>query len=97
MRAVGASNRAVWQIVVVEGVLIGLIGTVFGTLLAVPFGKVLANVVGMAILDSPLPYRFGTVGVGLWLALSLVLAALSSFLPAFRAARVSVRETLAYE
>jgi putative ABC transport system permease protein len=97
MRALGASNGAVWQIVVVEGMLIGLIGTVFGTLLAVPIGKALTNVVGISVLDYPLPYRFGTVGVGLWLALSLVLAALSSFLPAFRAARISVRETLAYE
>ncbi len=97
MRALGASNGAVWQIVVVEGVLIGLIGSVFGTLLAVPIGKGLTNVVGMSMMGFPLPYRFGMVGVGLWLALSLVLAAVASFLPAFRAARISVRETLAYE
>ncbi len=97
MRAIGASNRAVWGIVVVEGVLTGLISAFLGSILAIPMSYVLANGVGVAMMGVPLQYRYSLVGVGLWLGLSISLAALASFLPARNAVRLSVRETLAYE
>jgi putative ABC transport system permease protein len=97
MRAIGASNWAVWEIVVVEGVLIGLISAVLGAILAIPMSYVLANGVGIAIMGVPLQYHYSLFGVGLWLGLSISLAALASFLPARSAVRLSVRETLAYE
>jgi putative ABC transport system permease protein len=97
MRAIGASDRAVVQIVMVEGVLIGIISWAIGTVLGFPLGYALSSAVGQAFLNSALPYRFSLTGVGLWLAIVVVLAAVASFLPAWNASRLTVRDVLAYE
>jgi putative ABC transport system permease protein len=97
MRAVGASNRSIRGMVVVEGVLIGLISVLLGALLAIPLSKMLADVLGVIVLGEPLDYAYSVPGVLIWLALAVVLGAVSSVLPARRAAQISVREALAYE
>jgi putative ABC transport system permease protein len=97
MRAIGASDGAVLQIVVVEGVLIGLISWFAGGLLAFPLSKLLSDAVGVSIFESALNYTYSVEGVGLWLAVVLVLATLASFWPARNASRVTVRDVLAYE
>jgi putative ABC transport system permease protein len=97
MRAVGATGLAITQIVIVEGLLIGLISWAVGTVLAYPLSKGLTDMVGNSILRSPLSYTFSTSGMLLWLALAMVLASLASLLPARNASRISVREVLAYE
>jgi putative ABC transport system permease protein len=97
MRAVGATGLAISQIVIVEGMLIGLISWAVGTLLAYPLSTALCNMVGNSILRAPLSYTFSIQGAGLWLVIAMVLSALASLLPARSASRVSVREVLAYE
>ncbi len=97
LRAVGATGRAVRQIVVAEGVLIGLFSWVIGTLLAVPISRFLSNAVGVAFLRTPLSYTFSMIGALYWLAAVILLAALASLWPARHAARISVRDALAYE
>jgi putative ABC transport system permease protein len=97
MRAIGASDRAVLQIVLVEGVLIGMLSWLVGTILAFPLGYALSNAVGNAFLNAPPTYRFSFTGAAIWLALVIILAAISSFLPAWNASRVTVRDVLAYE
>jgi putative ABC transport system permease protein len=97
MRAIGASNRAIRRIVIVEGVLIGLLSWLIGAILALPISYVLSNAVGMAFLRRPLNFEFSWGGIGLWLAVVVVLAGLASFVPAWRASRLTVREVLAYE
>ncbi len=97
MRAIGASDRSVLQIVMVEGMLIGFLSWLIGMLLAFPLGYVLSAVVGQAFLRSVPAYRFSIVGVGLWFGIVIVLAAIASFLPAWNASRLTVRDVLAYE
>ncbi len=97
MRAVGASDWSVQRIVIVEGVFIGWISWVLGALLAWPVGALLANTVGIVLFQSPLPYTFSGGGVIGWFAIVTVLGALASFLPAWNASRLTVREVLAYE
>ena len=97
MRAIGASDGAVLRIVIVEGVLIGLISWLFGALLAYPVGALLAQTVGVVLFQEALPYVFSAGGLALWLAIVVVLATLASFLPAWRASRLTVREVLAYQ
>ena len=53
--------------------------------------------VGLAFLQSPLTNTFSTEGVWLWLIIVVVLAAGSSLWPARNAARLTVRDALAYE
>ena len=97
MRAIGASNGAILQLVIVEGMLIGVISWAVGALLALPISTLLANVVGASMFQSPLDFVFSLDGFLVWLAGVLVLSAVASFLPARNAARLTIREVLAYE
>ncbi len=97
MRAIGAANRSVLQIFMVEGLLIGVLSWMLGGLLSLPISKLLSDVVGIAFMRAPLSFSFSSGGALFWLGLVMVLAALASFLPSWRAMKLSVREVLAYE
>ncbi len=97
MRAVGASNLDIQSIVIVEGMVVGLISWAISILLAIPITGVLCYGVGVAIMTSPMPAVYGTAGIIAWLSFTLVLATIASALPARRASRLTVRDTLAYE
>lgn len=97
MRAVGASDKTVRQIVIVEGILIGLMSWLAGVLLSLPMGLGFSRVMGQSLFDQPLAFAFAWEGVAIWLALVIVIALLSSLLPAHSASRLTVREALAYE
>lgn len=97
MRAIGASNGDIQSIVIVEGTVIGVISWLISILLAFPITGVLTFGVGMAIATAPLPNVYGVTGIIAWLIFTLVLATIASALPARRASRLTVRDTLAYE
>jgi putative ABC transport system permease protein len=97
MRAIGASNSAVQQIVIVEGILIGLLSWLIGIPPALLISKLLSNAVGRAFIKTPLSYTFSIFGVLLWMVVVVIIAALASSLPARRASQITVREALAYE
>ena len=97
MRAIGASNGAVMRLVVVEGVVVGLMSWAGALVLAQPMSRLMSYAVGMAFLKRPLSYGFDWRAPLMWIVIVVVIAALSSLLPAWSAARISVRETLAYE
>lgn len=97
MRAIGASDRAVRRIFIVEGVLIGLLSWFIGAVLAYPLSRTLSDLIGNQFLHAPLNYTFSFTGVFIWLGVVIGLAALASFLPAWHASRLTVREVLAYE
>jgi putative ABC transport system permease protein len=97
MRAIGASNGAILGIVMVEGIFIGIVSWAIGSLIALPLSRLLAEAVGQVFLKSSPSYVFSSVGALLWLGTVIVLAAVSSMLPAWNASRVTVRDVLAYE
>jgi putative ABC transport system permease protein len=97
LRAIGASPRAVWLIVVAESAVIGMLSWGLAGLAAWPLSKGLGNHLAVAAFGGGLDFAFELRGLLIWLAVSIVLAALSSFLPAWRASRSAVREALAYE
>jgi putative ABC transport system permease protein len=97
MRAIGASDRIITKMVIVEGLIIGLISWLAGCLLSVPIGKVMSDVISSAIFSAPIAYTFILTGVIIWLVLVLLLSALASILPARSATRLTIREVLAYE
>jgi putative ABC transport system permease protein len=83
--------------VIVEGVLIGLISFILAGIFAIPIGMVLTNLIGIAILQTPLDFVLATEGYVIWLGVVIVLSAFASFAPARSASRLTVREALAYE
>jgi putative ABC transport system permease protein len=97
MRAIGASNGAVLRIVLAEGMLVGVISWMIGSLLALPISKLLSDAVGNMFIKTPFSYVFSITGILLWLGLVIVIGALASFVPAWSAARLTVRDVLAYE
>jgi putative ABC transport system permease protein len=97
LRSIGAENGEIFQIVLVEGILIGLISWVGSALLAIPITQLLDKVLGQSLMTIALVYIFSTRGLLIWLGIILVLSTLSSLLPARNAVRLTVRDVLAYE
>ena len=97
MRAVGAGNRDILQLVMVEGVMIGCLSWAMGLVLSVPVSKFMSDQVGVLFIQSPLTFRFSVSGALIWLVVILVASMLATWLPARNASRVSVRESLSYE
>jgi len=97
LRAIGASNRGVSRVFILEGVVIGLLSWLLGIVLAVPMGKMLSAAVGIPMMGVPLTFSYSVNGVWIWLLLISVLSAIASFIPARNASRLTVREVLAYE
>jgi putative ABC transport system permease protein len=97
MRAIGASNMDIQSIVIVEGLVVGLISWAISILLSFPITNVLCFGVGMAVLTAPMPTVYGASGIIAWLLFTMFLATIASALPARRASKLTVRDTLAYE
>jgi putative ABC transport system permease protein len=97
MRAIGADDRAVIRTVIAEGVVIGMISFVLAVILSIPFTYLLSTIVSLAVFQSPIDVVFTYTGYAIWLGLVLVLSALASIMPARNAARLTIREVLAYE
>lgn len=97
MRAIGGSDGAIMRVVMLEGLLIGLISWAIAALVAAPLGEALSAAVGAAFMQSSLNYTYSVSGALIWLVVVLVLATVASLLPAWHAARLTVRDVLAYE
>lgn len=110
LRTVGASGTSVLTIFIIEGLLIGLSGTVLGvisgTLLAYninPVAEFIAGLFGMDLFNSQI-YYFDRIPVAvvpldiLWITISaVVLTFMSTLYPAWSASRLDPVEALRYE
>jgi putative ABC transport system permease protein len=97
MRSIGATSLSVAGIFVVEGMFVGALSWLLAIPVSYPGAQIFSSMVGNAVLEMPLDFKFSIDGVVLWLVIVLVLSALASLWPALRATRISVREALAYE
>jgi putative ABC transport system permease protein len=97
MRAIGADDRAVMRTVIAEGIVIGMISFVLAVILSIPFTYLLSTIVSLAVFQTPIDVVFTYLGFAIWLGLVLVLSTVASILPARNAARLTIREVLAYE
>lgn len=97
MRAIGADDRSVMRTVIGEGFVIGSMSFVLAIILSVPFTYLLATIVSLAIFETPIDVVFTYLGYAIWFGLVLVLSVVGSILPARNAARLTIREVLAYE
>ena len=97
LRAIGAPNRGVAWVFIREGMAIGALSWLISAALAWPLGKGLSDVVGAAVIGTPLIFSYSLSGLVLWLFLVIFLSGLASFIPARNASRLTVREVLAYE
>jgi putative ABC transport system permease protein len=97
LRAIGARSHTISGMFLVEALLQGFLSWAVAVPLAYALGRPLANALGQVMFSADLAYRFSAPAVGIWLAAILAISALASVLPARKAARISVRQSLAYE
>ena len=97
MRAIGAVDRVITRSVMTEGVIIGMISFFLAVIFSFPITAMLNRIISLAIFNSPSQFTLNIWGFLIWLGLVLLLAALASILPARNAARLTIREVLAYE
>jgi putative ABC transport system permease protein len=97
LRAIGASSGSILRIVLAEGICIGLVSWLLAALLAIPLSQALGAIIGTSMMSRPLVFQFPPAAVLIWLVAVVALAALASWLPARGAARLSVRDVLAFE
>jgi lipoprotein-releasing system permease protein len=110
MKALGASNLGVMNIFLGYGLLLGVVGAGFGTLLGIcitdnlnPIADFLADIMGQKIFD-PTVYYFDKIPTDLQISTvavvdlgAVIMAVLCSVLPAARAARLQPVQALRYE
>lgn len=110
MRTFGASPRSIMQIFIVQGALIGAIGTVIGAVIGivvalnidvlVPAIERLFNIQFLAkdvYYISDLPSQLLWSDVGMIIGLSFVLSLLATLYPSWKAAKMNPAEALRYE
>jgi putative ABC transport system permease protein len=90
MKAVGATNRDVLQLFLVEALLLG----VGGALLGVPVG-VAGGWIAVTYAELPLTLPLGWVGAAI--GIGLLVGVVSGLYPAWSAARVDPIDALRYE
>ncbi|HWQ84527.1 MAG TPA: ABC transporter permease, partial [Anaerolineales bacterium] len=97
MRSIGASDPLLMRMVMMEGLVIGWISWLIGALLSFPISQLMSDMVTNALFGAPSTFGFTTTGFIIWFAVVSILSIGASFLPARNAARLTIREVLAYE
>ncbi len=97
MRAIGATSGRLVGIFIFEGILLGLASALLAIPLSYPGARLVSDALGNMLFKMPMFFRYSAESIFLWIMVMLLLATLASLWPALRAARMSVRETLAYE
>jgi len=97
LRAIGAGPSTVWLIIVTEGVTVGVLSWALAALIAWPVSKTLGDALVRLMFHTQLDFLFQLEGLVIWLAVSVGLSAAASFMPAWSASQITVREAVAYE
>lgn len=108
LKTFGASPRLITQVFMVQGLVIGVIGTVAGTILGVIFALSISDILGFinqsfglhlfdAYFINYLPSQLRALDVILITGASFTLSFLATIYPARRAAKIQPAQTLRYE
>ena len=97
MKAVGARNRDIFLIFLIESGLLGLVGGIIGILLGIGIGKGVEYLAASQLGTPFLQAIFGFPLILSALAFSFIIGAASGVLPAMQAARLKPADALRYE
>jgi lipoprotein-releasing system permease protein len=110
LKSMGAPSKGILRIFIIEGGVIGIVGTVFGTILglgaAFNLEKItgfVENLFGFKILSSDvyyidkLPSQVNPMDVGLIVITAILISLLATLYPSWRASRLDPAEALRYE
>jgi putative ABC transport system permease protein len=97
LRAIGAYDSVISRLITFESLFIGLTSYVFGIVASFPISLILTNLVNQAIFGAASKIVISSKGIILWFFILIVLSLVASYFPARNAARLTIREVLAYE
>ncbi|WP_342764547.1 FtsX-like permease family protein [Haladaptatus sp. R4] len=90
MKAVGAGNRDVLQLFLMQAVLLGVVGSIFGVALGAVGGYIATQYVGLPLVFA---YEVVPLAIGVGILVGMV----TGLYPAWNAARVDPIDALRYE
>ncbi|WP_146204255.1 ABC transporter permease [Massilia glaciei] len=94
MRSIGASPGVLLRNVLCEGMFIALMSLPLALLLSVPLSALIASFLGNLLFGLPFPLALSTPAMATWCVLILCCSLIASGLPAWRASRLSVHQSL---
>lgn len=97
MKLIGGGDMTIWKMIMVESLLIGLICFFISIFVAYPFSKLLCNKVGQSLFLSDLDFSFSIKGILIWLIVVVVISLVASFIPAYKATKISISKALSFE
>lgn len=97
LRAVGATNNAIRQVVVVEGVFIAIVSWLLVALISAPISAALSAAVIDTVMHTKPIFEFSFWGLVGWLGIVILIGMAASLAPAQNAVSLTVREVLDYE
>ncbi len=96
MRTIGASGGALTRNILVEGAMIALLSLPIAIALGLPLGYAIGVLVGTMSFGLPLPLTVSVSAILLWTGLLVFGSVGAGLLPARRATRLTIRQTLAF-
>jgi putative ABC transport system permease protein len=96
MKAIGASESTVRRLVVFEGVFIAAVSCLVAIVPAIALTWAMGAGLGNLFLNTPIPFEVSSQGIIIWILVVILGAILATLAPAYQAARLTVREALAY-
>jgi putative ABC transport system permease protein len=97
LRAVGASRSQVLRSVLAEAALMGLVGTLLGTLFGIPLEWYALHVILLDEAGFTFPAEVPWAQVAGVVLVGMGVATLAGLLPALRAVRLRIADAIAYE
>jgi putative ABC transport system permease protein len=97
MRAIGATPKKIRNLIVWEGLLIGLLSILIAFALSVLLSTYMGRFIGNMAFKTPLFLTISLIALGIWVLIIIAGSFTATLYPAKRANKITTREALAYE
>jgi putative ABC transport system permease protein len=97
MRAIGATPEKIKNLIVLEGLIIGILSIVIAFLVSLALSYFMGRFIGHISFRTTLTLTISGAAILIWLAIIVFGSYLASIIPARKANKVTTREALAYE
>lgn len=97
LRAIGAQPKKIRNLVINEGLLVGIISILLAFSLSLPLSYCIGRLIGDMAFRTPLPLTVSSAAIMIWVMIILVGSIAATIYPAGRAAKITIREALSYE
>ncbi|HLT72855.1 MAG TPA: FtsX-like permease family protein [Cyclobacteriaceae bacterium] len=97
MRAIGATPNKIRNLIVSEGLAIGVFSIVLAFLVSIGLSYLMGEFIGNISFRTPLGLTISLTGIFIWISIVTIGSYLATILPARRANIITTREALSYE